>query len=73
MLSDQMAQLPVPTLFAWGDADSFAPSSIGRDMAARMPNATFQLISDAGHLPHLDQPDSVAAAVNGFLALSGAA
>jgi pimeloyl-ACP methyl ester carboxylesterase len=32
-----------------------------------MGDAKLTVIEDAGHIPHIDQPDVVAAAVNGFL------
>ncbi|HZY65083.1 MAG TPA: alpha/beta hydrolase [Rubrobacteraceae bacterium] len=67
MMRDDMAHLPVPTLFVWGDADAFAPPSSGRDMAARMPDAHIEVIADAGHLPYLDRPEAVADAIKNFL------
>jgi pimeloyl-ACP methyl ester carboxylesterase len=67
MLGDAMTDLPVPTLFLWGDADAFAPPSRGREVAARMPDARFEILRDAGHLPYVDWPDAVAGAINGFL------
>lgn len=67
MMRDGMSQLPVPTLFVWGDADAFARPSSGEDMAARMPDARLEVIPDAGHLPYLDRPDAVADAITGFL------
>jgi len=70
MMRDDMARLPVPTLFAWGDADAFAPPSSGQDMAARMPDARVEVLPDAGHLPWFDRPDTVAATIAGFLAHS---
>lgn len=60
MMRDDLAKLTVPTLFLWGDKDAFAPPSSGQDMAARMRNARIEVIPDAGHLPHLDRPDTVA-------------
>jgi pimeloyl-ACP methyl ester carboxylesterase len=68
MLRDDMAHLPVPTLFLWGDADAFAPPSRGQDMAARMPDARCEVVAGAGHLPHFDRLDTVAAAIVEFLA-----
>lgn len=68
MMCDDMARLPIPTLFVWGDADAFAPPSSGQDMATRMPEAHAEVIPDAGHLPYLDQPDAVADSITGFLA-----
>jgi pimeloyl-ACP methyl ester carboxylesterase len=70
-LRDAMASLAVPTLFAWGDRDAFAPPSSGRELAARMPDACFELLEDAGHLPWLDQPARTAAVVDAFLREAG--
>jgi pimeloyl-ACP methyl ester carboxylesterase len=67
MLNDDMARLPVPTLFLWGETDAFAPPSRGRDVAARMADARIEVIPDAGHLPWLDHPDTIAAALTGFM------
>ena len=67
MMRDDMAKLPVPTLFVWGDKDAFAPPSSGEDMAARMPKAGIETIADAGHKPYLDQPAATATVINAFL------
>ncbi|MEX2430892.1 MAG: alpha/beta fold hydrolase [Dehalococcoidia bacterium] len=67
LMRDDAALLAVPTLFLWGDRDAFAPPASGEDMAARMPNAEFEVMPDTGHLPHVDQPDLVAAAIVEFL------
>ena len=67
-LRDEMARLGLPTLFLWGDVDSFAPPSSGGTVAAAMPQARLEVIKDAGHLPHLDAPSAVATAINRFLA-----
>jgi pimeloyl-ACP methyl ester carboxylesterase len=66
-LDDPLAALEVPTLFAWGAKDQLAPSNVGRDLAKRMSNAQLTVIEDAGHIPHIDQPDAVATAVKRFL------
>jgi pimeloyl-ACP methyl ester carboxylesterase len=67
-MRDDLARLQVPTLFAWGDKDAFAPASSGEDMVSRMANAEIEIVADAGHLPYLDQPAAVAALLNPFLA-----
>ena len=67
MLRDDMANLSVPTLFIWGEADAFAPPSNGQEVAAQMPVAQIEILADAGHLPYLDQPDAVAALITKFL------
>jgi pimeloyl-ACP methyl ester carboxylesterase len=66
-LDDALAALDVPTLFVWGANDQLAHPDVARDLARRMGNAQLTVIEDAGHIPHLDQPDAVAAAINQFL------
>lgn len=68
MLRDGMASLPVPTLFLWGGADAFGLPPIGQGLAARMPDARFEVLPDTGHLPQIDRADTVASAIIGFLA-----
>lgn len=67
-LREEMTRLEVPTLFAWGDKDNFAPPSSGQQLASRMPDARFELLDDAGHLPQLDAPDALAKSVARFFA-----
>lgn len=59
--------LSTPTLFLWGEADAFAPPSRGEEVAAAMPQARLEVIPDAGHLPHFDRPEAVAASLVPFL------
>jgi pimeloyl-ACP methyl ester carboxylesterase len=66
-LDDTVAALEPRTLFVWGDNDQLAPADVARDLARRMSDAHVAVIPDAGHIPHIDQPDAVAAAINGFL------
>jgi pimeloyl-ACP methyl ester carboxylesterase len=67
LMHDTMPTLHVPTLFLWGEADAFAPPSTGRQLAAAMPGARLDVVSDCGHLPHVERPEVVAAAINEFL------
>jgi pimeloyl-ACP methyl ester carboxylesterase len=66
-LDDALAALAVPTLFVWGDSDQLSGVGIAQDLATRMPDARIDVIPHAGHIPHLDQPGPVAAALNEFL------
>jgi pimeloyl-ACP methyl ester carboxylesterase len=68
---DELAGLDVPSLFLWGESDAFAPPESGEEIAARMPNARFERLPDTGHLPHVEQPETVAAAIAGFLFAHG--
>lgn len=67
-LESALTTLPVPTLFICGDHDPLAGPELGRDLTTRMPDARITVITDAGHIPHLDQPEPVAEALNDFLA-----
>ncbi len=66
-LDDALAGLEIPTLFAWGARDQLARADVARALVRRMRDAQLTVIDDAGHIPHIDQPDAVAGAINGFL------
>ena len=66
IIAEDMANLSCPTLFLWGDADSYMPLSVGQRVADTMPNARFEIVPDAGHGPHLDQPAMIAEAIEAF-------
>ena len=66
IIAEDMANLSCPTLFLWGDADSYVPLSVGQRVADTMPNARFEIVPDAGHSPHLDQPAMIAEAIEAF-------
>ena len=66
-LDDALASLAVPTRFVWGDRDQLCNASVAQACVARMSAASLHVIADAGHIPHLDQPDAVAAVINDFL------
>lgn len=70
-LREDATGLAVPTQFAWGDADAFAPPVRGQAIAAQMPDARFDVLPETGHLPHLDAPEEVATALNAFLSRPG--
>lgn len=71
MLRDEVQKLSVPVLFIWGDADAFAPPSVGQEMARKMSDARIEILPDAGHLAHVDRPDAVAALMREFLSHEG--
>ncbi|MBP0438693.1 3-oxoadipate enol-lactonase [Tianweitania sediminis] len=59
-LTEQVAAITAPTLVLCGDDDKPTPPDLVRGTAERIPDARFVLISGAGHLPCLEQPDQVA-------------
>ena len=61
-------QLRCPTLILWGEDDPWIPLARGRALAERMPFAAFRTLPGVGHLPHLEAPAEVLAALEPFLA-----
>jgi pimeloyl-ACP methyl ester carboxylesterase len=54
-------------LVLWGEQDGIVPISYGRRYANAFPNASFQPIANAGHMPNIEQPGAVLAAVEEFI------
>jgi pimeloyl-ACP methyl ester carboxylesterase len=59
-LKQRLHRIRVPVLFLWGESDQFAPQEYGKGYCAAIPGATFETIAEAGHFPHVEQPDAVA-------------
>lgn len=71
---DVLPAIAVPTLVLGAERDAGYPPEQIRALAARIPGASVEIIPDAGHLAHLDNPEAFAAAVLAFLArVEGAA
>jgi pimeloyl-ACP methyl ester carboxylesterase len=66
-LRSELKNLRPPTLFIWGEKDRFGPPTLGQEMAALAPHAHCEVVSDAGHLVWLDQPDSCSELTLDFL------
>jgi pimeloyl-ACP methyl ester carboxylesterase len=65
-LRRRLALVPTPVLAVWGESDQIAPEPYGRAYADSFPNGRFEPIPEAGHLPHLEQPDRVLRAIHRF-------
>lgn len=67
---DMNAELPritVPTLVVAGEHDEITPVEGARDMAAAIPDATFEEIPGAGHLSNMENPKAFNEAMGRFL------
>jgi pimeloyl-ACP methyl ester carboxylesterase len=62
-LAGRLPAISIPTLVVWGAADRMIPSEHGETYASAIPGAQFKLIAQAGHLPQLETPDELMAAV----------
>ncbi len=52
-------RIAAPTLVAPGAHDFLWPPAIGQQVAALVPGARFEILTDAGHFPHLQAPESL--------------
>lgn len=62
----RLREIALPTLVLWGESDRIATPAYGAAYAAAFPNARFELIAKAGHLPQIERPDAVFAAIDSF-------
>jgi len=56
-----------PVLVASGAHDFLWPPPIGRQVAALIPGARFEVMEDAGHYPHLQAPQDLVRLACDFL------
>ena len=69
--NDMTRSLPVmvktiPTIFIWGDSDTFALPETGKKIGEFVPEAKFHWVPGAGHQVQTDKPDETAAIVREF-------
>ena len=65
----ELRRIEVPTALLWGRHDRFVPLRLAESPSARL-GWPLHVIDDAGHVPHLEQPDAFLAALHSALASS---
>jgi len=58
----------LPTLLVWGERDPVIPVDHAHGAHAAMPGSRLELFPDAGHFPHMEEPERFAAVLEAFLA-----
>jgi pimeloyl-ACP methyl ester carboxylesterase len=58
----------LPTLLVWGERDPVIPVEHARAAHAAMPGSRLEVFPDAGHFPHMDEPERFATVLEAFLA-----
>jgi pimeloyl-ACP methyl ester carboxylesterase len=71
LLRRRLARIAVPTLLCWGAHDRLAPLVCAETWRKEIPGARLRTFAQSGHVPHLEEPDAVAAAVGDFCAAPG--
>ena len=66
-LAGKAQQLTQPTLCVVGEADGATPPALVQSLSALIPNATFETIPAAGHLPCIEQPKSLSLRIESFV------
>jgi 3-oxoadipate enol-lactonase len=64
--------IAVPTLCLGGEADIPTPPKLVQELAGLIPDARYELIRGAGHIPMVERPDVVAAMIHAFADFAGA-
>ncbi|HKT18932.1 MAG TPA: alpha/beta hydrolase [Stellaceae bacterium] len=59
----------IPTIFIWGDSDTFALPETGRKIGEFVPEAKFHWVPGAGHQVQTDKPDETAKIIRDFFGL----
>lgn len=66
-LSKRLHRIKAGTLVIWGAQDKLVAPIYGEDFARAIPGARLELVEGAGHLPQLEQLETVARLVEAFL------
>lgn len=69
-LKGRLHRINVPTMVVWGAKDGIITPAYGRAFAKEIPGAKFVTVANAGHFPHIEQPEAFLKAVGGFIGLS---
>jgi pimeloyl-ACP methyl ester carboxylesterase len=63
-----LARIKVPALVLCGRQDALTPPPLHEEMAALIPGARLVIVEESGHLPTLERPEDVNAALEAWLA-----
>ena len=73
LLRRRLARITTPTLLCWGAHDRLAPLVCAEAWRKEIPGAVLRVFEESGHVPHLEEPEALAAAVIEFCATRGSA
>jgi pimeloyl-ACP methyl ester carboxylesterase len=68
VLVDRLGLLEAPTLVVWGERDWVFPRFQAKRSVVRLREGSLALIPDCGYMPHVECPDHLLPALEGFLA-----
>jgi pimeloyl-ACP methyl ester carboxylesterase len=65
-LFGRLATVSVPALLLWGESDRIATPAYGAAYASAFTDGRLETIPEAGHLPHIEQPEATFAAIDSY-------
>jgi pimeloyl-ACP methyl ester carboxylesterase len=68
LLKRRLPRITAPTLLCWGEHDRLAPLQCAKAWTDAIPGARLVTFPNSGHVPHIEEPEAVAAAVVEFCA-----
>ncbi|MFC8428194.1 alpha/beta fold hydrolase [Streptomyces sp. NPDC057253] len=66
-LLPRLSRIQVPTLLLWGESDRIVTPAYGAAYAEAFADGRLEIIPEAGHLPHIEQPDAAYALIEAHL------
>lgn len=66
-IENRFGEMRCPVTILWGQEDEWIPVERGRELARRIPGASFQMVSQTKHLVQEDAPEAIVATVLDFL------
>ena len=66
-LLDRLPELPMPLMVVWGGRDRFFPVAHAYAAAEVVPTAKLLVLPEAGHWPHMQEPEAFNAGLTAFL------
>jgi pimeloyl-ACP methyl ester carboxylesterase len=66
-LKKRMHRIQAPALLVWGQDDRLVPLVYAEEFARRLTRARTEVVKNAGHAPHLEEPEVTARLVHAFL------
>jgi pimeloyl-ACP methyl ester carboxylesterase len=66
-LLNSLGLIGIPVLVIWGDSDRIVTPAYGARYASAFPNARFQIVENAGHLPQIEQPAATFALIDSYV------
>jgi pimeloyl-ACP methyl ester carboxylesterase len=64
---ERIAEIRVPTLIIWGEADALLPVAAAHRFHAALPNSEIEIYPGIGHMPQLEVPEQLVSDMRTFL------